>query len=93
MWKLNKSIVKDMLPVQPVHFPLEPWWAVGVVNLTVEEYRKLTEDEMVVISEKGNKGEVNLVAELDIDVVRALYRRGLIYLDVPVYPDDHFQGV
>ncbi|KAH8938224.1 hypothetical protein BDL97_16G070600 [Sphagnum fallax] len=91
MWKLNKSIVKDMLPVQPVHFPLEPWWAVGVVNLTVEEYRKLTEDEMVVISEKGNKGEVNLVAELDIDVVRALYRRGLIYLDVPVYPDDHFQ--
>jgi hypothetical protein len=48
---------------------------------------------MVVISEKGNKGEVNLVAELDIDVVRALYRRGLIYLDVPVYPDDHFQGV
>jgi hypothetical protein len=93
MWKLNKSIVKDMLPVQPVIFPLEPWWAVGVVNLTVEEYRKLTEDEMVVISEKGNKGEVNLVAELDIDVVRALYRRGLIYLDVPVYPDDHFQGV
>ncbi len=55
--------------------------------------QKLTEDEMVVISEKGNKGEVNLVAELDIDVVRALYRRGLIYLDVPVYPDDHFQGV
>jgi hypothetical protein len=93
MWKLNKSIVKDMLPVHPVNFPLEPWWAVGVVNLTVEEYRKLTEDEMVVISEKGNKGEVNLVAELDIDVVRALYRRGLIYLDVPVYPDDHFQGV
>jgi hypothetical protein len=43
MWKLNKSIVKDMLPVQPVIFPLEPWWAVGVVNLTVEEYRVRTD--------------------------------------------------
>jgi hypothetical protein len=43
MWKLNKSIVKDMLPVHPVNFPLEPWWAVGVVNLTVEEYRVRTD--------------------------------------------------
>lgn len=43
-------------------------------------------------SDRMGKEGVNLVGELDIDVLRALYRRGLIYLDVPVYPDDHFQG-
>ena len=43
-------------------------------------------------SDRLGKEGVNLVGEVDIDVVRSLYRRGLIYLDVPVYPDDHFQG-
>ena len=39
MWKLNKSIVKDMLPTQPVDFRMEPWWVVCFVNLTTDEYR------------------------------------------------------
>lgn len=46
---------------------------------------------MIVIEKVGKEG-LNLVAELDLEVVRGLYRRGLIYLEVPVYPDDHFQG-
>jgi len=39
MWKLNKSIVKEMLPTQPVDFRMEPWWVVCFVNLTTDEYR------------------------------------------------------
>lgn len=39
MWKLNKSIVKEMLPTQPVNFRMEPWWVVCFVNLTTDEYR------------------------------------------------------
>lgn len=39
MWKLNKSIAKDLLPTQPVDFPVEPWWAVCLVNLTLEEFK------------------------------------------------------
>ncbi|XP_024377008.1 uncharacterized protein [Physcomitrium patens] len=98
MWKLNKSIVKEMLPTQPVNFRMEPWWVVCFVNLTTDEYRKLSEEEMAVISggdgdnsDRLGKEGVNLVGEVDVDVLRSLYRRGLIYLDVPVYPDDHFQ--
>lgn len=53
--------------------------------------QRLTDDEMVVIDKVG-KEEVNCVGELDLDVVRGLYRRGLVWLEVPVYPDDHFQG-
>ena len=39
MWKLNKSIAKDLLPTQPVDFPIEPWWGVCLVNFTLEEFK------------------------------------------------------
>ncbi|KAI5079634.1 hypothetical protein GOP47_0005113 [Adiantum capillus-veneris] len=90
MWKLNKSIIKEMMPTQPVTFAIESWWTICVVNLSLEEFRKLTEDEIVVI-DKICKEEVNIFGLLDPDVVRGLCRRGLVYLDVPVFPDDYFK--
>lgn len=39
MWKLNKSIAKEMLPTQPADFPVEPWWGVCLVNFTLEEFK------------------------------------------------------
>ncbi|MCO5570831.1 hypothetical protein L7F22_024559 [Adiantum nelumboides] len=91
MWKLNKSIIKEMMPTQPVTFTIESWWTVCVVNLSLEEFRKLTEDEIVVI-DKICKEEVNIFGLLDPDVVRGLYRRGLVYVDVLIFPDDYFKG-
>nr|CAD1840073.1 unnamed protein product [Ananas comosus var. bracteatus] len=73
MWKLNKSIAKELLPTQPVDFSIEPWWGVCLVNFTLEEFKKLTEEEMATIDKI------------------CLYKRGLIYFDVPVYPDDRFK--
>ncbi|KAH7301219.1 hypothetical protein KP509_23G016500 [Ceratopteris richardii] len=90
MWKLNKAIIKEMMPTQPVTFTIESWWTVCVVNLSLEEFRKLSEDEIVVI-DKICKEEVNIYGMLDPDVVHGLYRRGLVYLDVPVFPDDYFK--
>ncbi|XP_042443539.1 protein FAM91A1-like isoform X2 [Zingiber officinale] len=90
MWKLNKSIAKELLPTQPVDFPVEPWWGVCLVNFTLEEFKKLTEEETATI-DKVCKEEVNSFVLFDPDIVRGLYRRGLIYLDIPVYPDDRFK--
>ncbi|KAJ7538572.1 hypothetical protein O6H91_11G054800 [Diphasiastrum complanatum] len=42
MWKINKSIVKDMLPAQPLDIPIDPWWTVAIVNLTSDEYRVMS---------------------------------------------------
>ncbi|CAN1345870.1 Protein FAM91A1 [Linum perenne] len=56
MWKLNKSIAKELLPAHPAEFTIEPWWGVCLVNFTLEEFK-----------------------------------RGLLYFDVPVYPDDRFK--
>ncbi|XP_021900569.1 LOW QUALITY PROTEIN: protein FAM91A1 [Carica papaya] len=90
MWKLNKSIAKELLPIQPVDFPIEPWWGVCLVNFTIEEFKKLSEEEMATI-DKVCKEEANAYVLFDPDIIKGLYRRGLIYFDVPVYPDDRFK--
>ncbi|KAK0576108.1 hypothetical protein LWI29_012082 [Acer saccharum] len=90
MWKLNKSIAKELLPTQPADFTIEPWWGVCLVNFTLEEFKKLTEEEMATI-DKVCKEEANAYFLFDPDVIKGLFRRGLIYFDVPVYADDRFK--
>ncbi|XP_058218222.1 uncharacterized protein LOC131329158 isoform X2 [Rhododendron vialii] len=90
MWKLNKSIAKDLLPTQPVDFVIEPWWGVCLVNFTLEEFKKLSEEEMATI-DKVCKEEANAFILFDPEIVKGLFRRGLIYFDVPVYPEDRFK--
>lgn len=90
MWKLNKSIVKELLPTQPVDFPIESWWGVCLVNFTLEEFRKLTDEEMSTI-DKICKEEANSFVLFDREIIQGLYRRGLVYFDVPVYPDDRLK--
>ncbi|KAL9254509.1 FAM91A1-like protein [Drosera capensis] len=90
MWKINKSIAKDLLPVQPVDFVIEPWWAVCLVNFTLEEFKKLSEEETSTI-DKVCKEEANSFVLFDPDIIKGLYRRGLIYFDVPVYAEDRFK--
>lgn len=90
MWKLNKSIAKEMLPTQPVDFTIEPWWGVCLVNFTLEEFKKLSEEEAATI-DKICKEEANAYILFDPDIIKGLYRRGLVYFDAPVYPDDRFK--
>lgn len=90
MWKLNKSIAKELLPTQPVDFPIEPWWGVYLVNFTLEEFKKLSEEETATI-DKICKEEANSYVLFDPKVIDGLYKRGLVYFDVPVYPDDRFK--
>jgi hypothetical protein len=54
-------------------------------------FQKLSEEETATI-DKICKEEANALILFDPDVVKGLYQRGLIYFDVPVYPDDRFKG-
>ncbi|XP_050376526.1 uncharacterized protein LOC126793934 isoform X2 [Argentina anserina] len=90
MWKLNKSIAKELLPAQPVDFAIEPWWGICLVNFTLEEFKKLSEEEMATI-DKVCKEEANSYILFDPNIIKGLHQRGLIYYDVPVYPDDRFK--
>ncbi|KAG5612694.1 hypothetical protein H5410_023975 [Solanum commersonii] len=78
MWKLNKSIAKELLPTQPVDFVIEPWWG------------KLTEEETATI-DKICKEEANSFILFNPEIIKGLHLRGLVYFDVPVYPDDRFK--
>ncbi|XP_049349684.1 uncharacterized protein LOC125814261 isoform X2 [Solanum verrucosum] len=90
MWKLNKSIAKELLPTQPVDFVIEPWWGVCLVNFTLEEFKKLTEEETATI-DKICKEEANSFILFNPEIIKGLHLRGLVYFDVPVYPDDRFK--
>ncbi|XP_006655225.2 protein FAM91A1-like [Oryza brachyantha] len=90
MWKLSKSIAKELLPALPVDQATEPWWTVRFVNFTLEEFKKLSEDETSAI-DKISKEEVNSYVLFDPNVIDGLYKRGMVYFDVPVYPEDRFR--
>lgn len=34
LWRVNKSIAKEFLPTTPLDVNMQPWWNVGVVNLS-----------------------------------------------------------
>ncbi|KAG8085276.1 hypothetical protein GUJ93_ZPchr0010g9142 [Zizania palustris] len=90
MWKLSKSIAKELLPGLPADLAIEPWWGVRFVNFTLEEFKKLSEEETSAI-DKISKEEVNSYVLFDPEVINGLYKRGMVYFDVPVYPDDRFR--
>ncbi|KAL5231844.1 hypothetical protein ABZP36_030620 [Zizania latifolia] len=90
MWKLSKSIAKELLPGLPADIAIEPWWGVRFVNFTLEEFKKLSEEETSAI-DKISKEEVNSYVLFDPEVINGLYKRGMVYFDVPVYPDDRFR--
>lgn len=53
--------------------------------------QKLSEEEMATI-DKVCKEEANAFILFDPEIVKGLFRRGLIYFDVSVYPEDRFKG-
>ncbi|KAI3436452.1 hypothetical protein D9Q98_005869 [Chlorella vulgaris] len=87
MWRMNKGIVKDLLPQAPLNIQIEPWWLVHVVNLGESEYRQLDPTEATVCHIAARPGGARY-SDLNGTAVRQLYQRGLVWLDVPVRPED-----
>ena len=54
--------------------------------------QKLSEEETATI-DKICKEEANSYVLFDPKVIDGLYKRGLVYFDVPVFPDDRFKGI
>lgn len=38
------------------------------------------------------KEEANAFILFDPEIIKGLFQRGLVYFDVPVFPDDRFKG-
>ncbi|WJX77935.1 hypothetical protein P8452_61201 [Trifolium repens] len=63
-----------------------------LVNFTLEEFKKLSNEETAIV-DKVCKEEANSFVMFYPDIVRDLCRRGLVYFEVPLYPDDRLKGV
>lgn len=89
LWKVNKHVAKEYLPSQPLDVKLEPWWYVGVVNVAEQEYRELNPDELANMKTACLPGNI-LVRDLDEKVLKSLYKKGLVFLKIPIKEEDRF---
>lgn len=85
---------RSLLPNKPHDkVPIEPWWLVTAGYITEDDVRSMvtpleraTIDRLV--SPDGMSNQI-LACDIDEAIIRSLYLKGLIYLDVPIYDDDY----
>ena len=80
--------VKSLLPTQPVEIFIEPWWLCNVGCVTDDDVIALQPDEKRTLDRLIDDERAVQAGKLDYDCVHALYRKGLIYLDVPLTEND-----
>ncbi|KAK4390087.1 hypothetical protein Sango_2072000 [Sesamum angolense] len=74
---------------EPVEFVIEPWWGVCLVNFTLEEFKKLSEEERQPLIRSVRRKQIHS-SSLILKLLR-VYIAGTCLLDVPVYADDRFK--
>lgn len=91
IWKLNKAFVpKDLLPSQPKEIVFKPWWIVEAINVTNDDIRRSKPHEVKVVDNilNSTEGRLPVCDVTDLDALLSLYKRGLVYIDVPITSDD-----
>jgi hypothetical protein len=90
-WKSPASI-RHLLPSQPVDsVHIQPWWVINLGCVTDDDVKQCKNEEKVIIDYLIDEKCSKLAGELNYDAIHSLYRKGLIYLDVPVSDDDYIQ--
>eukprot|EP00096_Caligus_rogercresseyi_P011485 TRINITY_DN4523_c0_g1_i1.p1 TRINITY_DN4523_c0_g1~~TRINITY_DN4523_c0_g1_i1.p1 ORF type:complete len:812 (-),score=203.50 TRINITY_DN4523_c0_g1_i1:384-2819(-) len=80
---------KELLPSQPIpNFVILPWWTTQIVSTAESDLKRLDEYERLLISQLIDTG-ARPAGHMNYDRVLDLYRKGLIYFDVPIYEDDY----
>lgn len=84
----RRKNVRDLLPPKPVDINVEPWWTVEVGCVIEEDIKLISEAEKELIDRIIDHG-CQKAGDLDYHLVHNLYKKGLIYLDVPIEDDDY----
>ncbi|KAF6024527.1 FAM91A1 [Bugula neritina] len=93
LFQLKRKPEKALLPLTPIEgVVIEPWWTVKVSFISEEDVRTCKTEEKLLLDEliayhdetKGFK----LAGSVDYIALHGLYRKGFVYLDVPVYESD-----
>ncbi|XP_066149424.1 protein FAM91A1 [Euwallacea fornicatus] len=86
----GKRNVRILLPQVPINIHIEPWWRVEVGLVLEEDIKLVNESELAIIDKLIDLGSQN-AGDLNYEVVLSLYKKGLIYLDVPITAADRVQ--
>lgn len=90
---LKKFSLKQLLPSEPLPIPMQHWWQVRTAVALEDELKGLDAFERTVLERVVKRQQLDaknalLCGELDASILTALYKRQLIWLDVPVRPSD-----
>ncbi|XP_076462522.1 protein FAM91A1-like [Babylonia areolata] len=84
----RKRPVRELLPAQPIEeVSVDPWWIAHIGYVTEDDVKMCNGTEKVTIDSIIDTGP-QLAGELDKTVLHSLYRKGLVYLDVPIGDED-----
>ncbi len=83
----RRKPVRTLLPTQPIEILIEPWWVVNVGCVTDDDVRALSEEEKQTIDLIIDNQKLE-ARKLNYEIVHLLYKKGLIYLDVPLNEND-----
>ncbi|KAJ4442241.1 hypothetical protein ANN_12107 [Periplaneta americana] len=84
----RRKNIKDLLPPKPAGVNVEPWWNVEVGCVIEEDIKLISQSEKELIDRIIDHG-CQKAGDLDYNLVHSLYKKGLIYLDVPIEDDDY----
>ncbi|KRT78908.1 hypothetical protein AMK59_6359, partial [Oryctes borbonicus] len=86
----GKRNVRGLLPAVPCDVHIEPWWRVEVGMVLEDDIKMVNDEELKVIDYLIDFGS-QTAGELNYYIVLSLYKKGLIYLDVPITAVDRVQ--
>ena len=87
----RKPNIRSLLPTQPIDILIEPWWLVNVGCVAEDDVKLLGDDEKNCIDCLIDNQKPIAAGKLNYDSVNALYRKGLVYLDVPLNENDYVE--
>lgn len=83
----RKPNPSQFLPKFPVLIHIEPWWQIEIGLVLESDIKYVSARERAVIDDLIDFGS-QFAGNVEHDVVHSLYRKGLIYLDVPISGED-----
>lgn len=79
----RRKPIKSLLPIQPCDIFVEPWWLINVGCITDDDIKILEPREKEIIDLVIDLDKPVVAGTVDFDCVHSLYKKGLIYLEVP----------
>ncbi|XP_061720998.1 protein FAM91A1 [Cydia pomonella] len=83
----RSKAIRALLPRVPLNIPMQPWWRIELGYVLEADVKPLSDQERELIDLLIDRGS-QTAGTLDYNIVKTLYRRGLIYLDVPITAED-----